>query len=187
MTYRAEIERDEQGQAKRLYFHPEPPEAHVGTADATGSVRTLWRACLACGREFQINPRHADEHRCCSAACRSRLRHERLARQSRLAFDPPAEPLVPLATPKQIKDAHKAQTRLVLSMLQAGEQTTQTFLAAYVGRFGARIGELRAVGWPITTQKLGEHSALYVLVGPRDASRGACAEPGCAVCAVEGA
>jgi hypothetical protein len=32
------------------------------------------RACLGCRRDFQVNPRHAEEHKFCSAACRSRSR-----------------------------------------------------------------------------------------------------------------
>ena len=35
------------------------------------SVRTLQRACLACGSAFALNPRHAKEHRYCSARCRA--------------------------------------------------------------------------------------------------------------------
>jgi hypothetical protein len=51
-------------------------------------------------------------------------------------------------------------------MLQAAGPrgvTTGDFLAAYIGRAAARIHELRAVGWTITTTKESEHSACFVL------------------------
>jgi hypothetical protein len=49
-------------------------------------------------------------------------------------------------------------------MLQAGPCTTGDFLQAGIGRFGARLGELRAVGHQITTTKTHDHGALYRLV-----------------------
>jgi hypothetical protein len=45
-----------------------PAEA---VSDQPQSVRTLQRDCLACGSAFALNPRHAKEHRYCSARCRA--------------------------------------------------------------------------------------------------------------------
>jgi hypothetical protein len=49
------------------------PEA----ANALASVRKRARRCLTCGRDFEVNLRHADKHRFCSGACRSRHRRNR--------------------------------------------------------------------------------------------------------------
>jgi hypothetical protein len=50
---------------------PAPAHALVSVRDAC-SKRA--RACLECGRDFEVNPRHARSHRFHSAACRSRYR-----------------------------------------------------------------------------------------------------------------
>lgn len=82
-----------------------------------------------------------------------------------LPFDPEAVPLLPLGpTPKQVQASQKEQTRRVLAMLQAGPCTTGDFLQARIGRFGARLLELRAVGHRIEMQKTGEHGAVYRLL-----------------------
>ena len=49
-------------------------EAVLATPHAYQSVRKRARACLECGRDFEVNPRHAESHRFHAAACRSRYR-----------------------------------------------------------------------------------------------------------------
>lgn len=73
--YSISVERDAQGQAVRLGFVRVP-------SDAPQSVRTLQRACLACGQDYATNPRHAEEHRYCSARCRAQ--HYRASKQRAL-------------------------------------------------------------------------------------------------------
>ena len=51
---------------------PNPPHASARFPQACGG-RT--RACLACGGTFEVNVHHAQAHKFCSAACRSRHRH----------------------------------------------------------------------------------------------------------------
>lgn len=55
----------------------------VGTALRTlaSSVHKRTRACVACGRDFLVNPNHAKTHKCCSPACRAR--HHRRQRSGR--------------------------------------------------------------------------------------------------------
>lgn len=57
---------------------PEPPAPYPPAANAsskrTGALARRTRACLNCGAVFEVNFRHADKHRFCSAACRSRHR-----------------------------------------------------------------------------------------------------------------
>jgi hypothetical protein len=69
-------------------------------------------------------------------------------------------------TPEQIRRAQKPQTVRVLAMLKrAGVMgcTTGDFIRAGIGRFGARVAELRAVGHQISMDKRTDHAALYVL------------------------
>lgn len=71
-------------------------------------------------------------------------------------------------TPKQIRAAMKPQTVKVLRMLQemgSAGVTTGEFLRAFIGRLGARVGELRAVGWQIDRHDESAHSSRYVLRG----------------------
>lgn len=90
----------------------------------------------------------------------------RWPQQALIPADPPVELVQRIGpTPEDIRRAQKAQTVRVLRMLQDGPQTTHTFLAAFIGRFGARLEELRKVGHRIETKKTGRHSAVYVLVG----------------------
>jgi hypothetical protein len=42
---------------------PDAQEAVPASADAFQSVRKRARACLECGRDFDVNPRHAESHR----------------------------------------------------------------------------------------------------------------------------
>jgi hypothetical protein len=54
-------------------------------------------------------------------------------------------------------------------MLQAAGSrgvTTGEFLAAYIGRFGARLGELKDVRWQMLRVDESAHSSRYTLVGP---------------------
>jgi hypothetical protein len=63
---------------------PSTPEGDAASPDvseivpplsrAIQSVRKRARACLECGTDFEVNPRHAESHRFHSAACRSRYR-----------------------------------------------------------------------------------------------------------------
>jgi hypothetical protein len=179
--YRYEIVRDSAGEPTQLVV------CGVTTPDAQsvaqrGEERVPGPSCArpGCPNSSRNGPGRRAHGKYCSDACRAAG-----WKQGRIEFVPPVEPLVPVATPKQIKDAHKAQTRKVLDMLLRGPQTTHNFLAAYVGRFGARIAELRAVGWPIEMMKLGEHGshdATYLVAGVRDLSRGSCEAQDCEVC-----
>ena len=65
--------------------------------------------------------------------------------------------------PDPYAEEYKPQTRKVLAMLKTGPQTTGDFLRAGIGRFGARIGELRAAGHDVRTRKLTDHAAEYRL------------------------
>lgn len=59
------------------------PDTEVGVAAApeqNQSVRTLCRACVECGREYEVNPRHAPTHQFCSPRCRAA--HHRRPRQA---------------------------------------------------------------------------------------------------------
>jgi hypothetical protein len=56
---------------------PDGGRAVPTPAHALGSVHKRARACLECGRDFEVNPRHAESHRFHSAACRSRYRRTR--------------------------------------------------------------------------------------------------------------
>jgi len=53
---------------------PDGSETVLPLPDAIQSVRKRARTCLECGRDFEVNPRHAESHRFHSAACRSRYR-----------------------------------------------------------------------------------------------------------------
>lgn len=116
--------------------------------------------------------------RYCGAACRTAAHNRRHPRvdlaslspglQRRLGFDPAPEPVQPLgASPEAIRAAQKPQTVRVLRRLQEGPATTGDFLRMGIGRFGARIDELRRVGWEISTELRGEHEAVYTLTGRR--------------------
>lgn len=145
-----------------------PPDAPAGQPHA--SRRQRGEPC-ACGQ-----PLTGKQQDYCSQKCRTltwdaahpRI-HKATREQRRLPFRPALE-LVQLIgpTPEDIRRSQKAQTVKVLRMLQAAGPhgvTTHDFLAAGIGRFGARVGELRAVLWAITMTKLTPHSALYVLTG----------------------
>lgn len=125
-------------------------------------------ACVRCGEPLPpFERRHGSPRRFCSPECRTKSWDETHPRQHLIDFTPPAEPVQALGpTPAQIRKAQKPQTVKVLRMLQDGPKTTRDFLAAYIGRFGGRIKELRDVGHTIITTKLTEHSALYVLIEP---------------------
>jgi hypothetical protein len=97
--------------------------------------------------------------------------------QQALSF---AEPLRKLrVTPEQLRASTKPATLAVLRLLQRGPATTHDLMTLeYVDqhenfvsgclRFGARILELRSVGYWITCEKLSDRSALYTLVGKRE-------------------
>ena len=71
------------GELHSLAAHQRPRDAagpHEGVAVPTPphalvSVPERARACLECGRDFEVDPRHAERHRFHSAAWRSRYRH----------------------------------------------------------------------------------------------------------------
>ena len=149
-------------------------EAMVGidTAQSNQSVPKRTRACLACGRDYQAYARHVKDQRFCSAVCRARWHREHpKPEQPLLVFEPPPAPIQPLdvgPTTAQIQRAQARQTVRVLHMLQeAGPRgvTTGEFLEAHIGRFSARLGELRAVGWTITSVKESNHAWRFVLEG----------------------
>lgn len=61
---------------------PDPapfPEQGIAPDRLPDACAKRSRACLVCGTVFEVNFRHADEHKFCSAACRSRHRRRRLA------------------------------------------------------------------------------------------------------------
>ena len=90
----------------------------------------------------------------------------RWPQQALIPADPPVELVQRIGpTPEDIRRAQKPQAVRVLRMLQDGPVHTRDFLSAGIGRFGARVAELRAVGHEILTTKLGEHGAVYRLVG----------------------
>jgi hypothetical protein len=60
---------------------PDPPHASQSVPEACIGRP---RACLACGETFEVNVRHAQTHRFCSASCRSRHRHPPRALQGAL-------------------------------------------------------------------------------------------------------
>jgi hypothetical protein len=57
---------------KRDGAGPDGSEAVPPLSHASVSVRKRARACLECGMDFEVNPRHAESHRFHSPACRSR-------------------------------------------------------------------------------------------------------------------
>ncbi len=65
-----------------------------------------------------------------------------------------------------------SQRQQVLTMLKAAAflgVTTDQFLGAYIPRFSARIEELRAEGFQITTERLRASKYRYTLVEPERA------------------
>jgi len=107
----------------------------------------------------------------CGSSCRAHAHKHpaddmRWPQQALIPADPPVELVQRIGpTPEDIRRAQKAQTVRVLLMLRAGPVRTGDFLSAGIGRFGARIGELRCVGHEILTTKTSEHGAVYRLVG----------------------
>jgi len=120
--------------------------------------------CAVCGDPLPARPERR-YRRHCSPRCRIEG-----WRQARLPLDPAPEPVMPIGpTPEQIRKAHKPGTIKVLRLLQAAGPrgvTTGEFLAAYIGRFGARLAELKAVRWQILRVDESAHSSRYTLIGP---------------------
>lgn len=97
--------------------------------------------------------------------------------QQALSF---AEPLRKLrVTPEQLRASTKPATLAVLRLLQRGPATTHDLMSieyldekgALVrgcGRFGARLYELRSVGWVIDVSRADDHGSMYVLVGRKE-------------------
>lgn len=137
----------------------EPRPLQRASCEGLGSDRKPCGKQLA-GRQIRF----------CSESCRWRLWDEAHPRQARLPLDPPPEPVQLLGpTPEQLRHAQKPQTIRVLRLLQAAGLrgvTTGEFLASYIGRFGARLGELKAVGHQILRVDESAHSSRYTLVGP---------------------
>lgn len=151
------IVRDDTGAPAQLVFtRPQegPPLA----------VATAQRICRAKGCTHSLSGRQADY---CSIRCKTAVWEADHPRMALLPFDPAPEPVMPLVTPAQIRASQKKQTVATLRMLQAGPCCTGDFIRAGIGRFGARIGELRAVGWQISMRKTGDHGATYRLEGSR--------------------
>jgi len=158
---------------KALAGPPEAPGVGSTSCDPRISVATL--VCGFCGASVPAETRSGTPRRFCSSQHRSAAwdrEHPRVplatvpvSIQRRLGFTPPPEPVQVLGpTPEQIRDAQKPQTVRVLRMLQAGPCTTGDFLRAGIGRFGARVDELRRAGWRIATAARGDHGAMYVLI-----------------------
>jgi len=135
---------------------------------ATSHAKPLQRICSHCGSRLEGKRSDAEF---CTDGCRMRHWEAIHPRQGVLKFEPPAAPIQPLRvgpTTAQIQASQKRQTVKVLTMLQeAGPRgvTTAAFLDAYIGRFSARIGELRSVGLTITGKRESEHSWRFVLEG----------------------
>jgi hypothetical protein len=135
---------------------PETANAAVATA-----------ICGRCGGVMAFRPGKIY----CSEHCRFKAWDSEHPRQGRLVMDPPVEPIQILdvgPTTAQIQRAQAKQTVRVLHALQdAGPRgvTTGEFLEAHIGRFSARIGELRAVGWAIKGTRESDHAWRFVLEG----------------------
>jgi len=114
-------------------------------------------ANLKCEKPARSSRRHG---MFCGATCRSWVyRHpEDLRRDKKLCLVERQK-----ASRDPYSEQFKAQTQQVLRMLQNGPRTTGDFLSASIGRFGARIGELRAAGYIIRMRKTHEHGAVYRL------------------------
>lgn len=56
-------------------------DAAHALAERSEALAKRTRACLVCGTVFDVNPRHAEKHRCCSAVCRSRYRRAEARRR----------------------------------------------------------------------------------------------------------
>jgi len=129
--------------------------------------------CHWCNRAYK--PRQRNQAFCCPKcsddAYNSAHPVRRSGIQTRLVLDPPSEPIQPLdvgPTTAQVQAAQAKQTVKVLGMLQeAGTRGVSTgdFLEAHIGRFSARIGELRAVKWRIRGVRESEHAWRFVLEG----------------------
>ena len=130
------------------------------------SVAMLSGGCPWCGSPVPPQDRRRGSPKLfCSKACRTQFWEAKGLRQKSLLFEPPPELVQRIGpTPEDIRRAAKPQTIRVLRMLQAGPKTTHDFLGAFIGRFGARIGELRRVGHVIKRKDLSGSSSVYVLV-----------------------
>lgn len=137
-------------------LHSDKERPSVPVANTAADSNALLCGRRGCPREAKRGRKHGGF---CSDTCRSWAhRHpEDDIRKERLCLVRRGKKRDPW------REAQKPQTRKVLAMLQAGPRTTHDFLAAYIGRFGARLGELRAVGHRISTEKLSEQSARYTL------------------------
>ena len=94
-----------------------------------------------CGRDFEINPRHTKDHKCCQPVCRARYN-----RQAALDFDPPPQPL-PRVNPTVAPEAKpRLQRKAVAILRRLGEGPVDNLELPRIGgsRYGARIGEIRA-------------------------------------------
>ena len=60
--------------AFQVETRPDGSETVLPLPHAIQSVHKRARACLEGGRDFEVNPRHAESHRFHSAACRRRYR-----------------------------------------------------------------------------------------------------------------
>src|SRR5262249_4337795 len=71
LAYLAEMEARAQNVPNGDAASPDELEPVLPLPNPIQSVRKRARACLECGRDFEVNPRHAESHRFHSAACRS--------------------------------------------------------------------------------------------------------------------
>jgi hypothetical protein len=118
----------------------------TGVALDGSSTRTTPRqpkrcAAPGCGKPLAEKRDHG---RCCSGACRMRLR--RFREQARLPFEPPIYPLprpYAPATDPAVKPKLQELCWAILARLRRGPATNSELAGLGGLRFGARIGELR--------------------------------------------
>jgi len=151
-----------------------PLPSQEATPGRLAAVATGAGECCRCGEPTPpAKPGYPRKRLFCSNACRTQFWDAEHPRQKRLPLEPPTELVQRIGpTPEDVRKAKKPQTVKVLRMLQEGPKTTHDFLGAFIGRFGARIGELRQVGHTIRRKDLSGCSSVYMLVDEDGAETG---------------
>lgn len=116
---------------------------------ANQSVRALqddsgpeFRGCRTCRQVFMVNPRHRDDHECCSAKCRARWSREH-ARVRNLTPYPKERPTsIKLALLNALRDG-RWWTKLELSVVVQSEPHSVSARLSELDRQGERRGEWR--------------------------------------------
>ena len=90
---------------------------------------------------------------------------------SRRRAHPEGHHMIALNSTVQPEDRERATRQLdrVLNRLREGPATTGDFLRMKIGRFGARIGELRKAGYKIARYRSFTGDHVYILVSGGDA------------------